>query len=559
LLSEYNVQYATTGLPEIPNYHLGEEEDRERTAYSTYARRHNFSYEDVEQNISQLNADQRGAYDRIMAAVYPESGYDGPTFFFVDGPGGTGKTFLWKTLLLKVRMDTDTQGESPVALAMASSGIAAQLLPVATTVHKRFLLPISDDLDNISIPVEIDSGLAKLHKRAKLIVWDEAPCMHAQQLDAIDKYLRDLMGVDKPFGGKAFVIGGDFRQTGPVVRDRQGRDVRVAQVAHTLTSARVWRHVTTLRLTTNMRVQNCMTTCPRKAQKLQEFIRTSLAIGDGTYKRLPDNVPEHWRIPLPDDIVWKPNESQEHTTDVFFEFMYGESRRRTGESDAAWQKRRNHYLWSTAVLVPCNDEATDINNRLLDTLLDGDHATFLSDNAMKEAEVWEHDWTDEFLSNIKESALPPHEIRLKVGAPIIAMRNIAKGVSNGTRLVVTYIDPNLTHIKARVLSERGGLENEVFIARLRLTVNMGGYLLERTQLPIRLAYVMTIHKSQGLTLKKVGLYLNASVFAHGQLYVGISRCGDPDNLFVYGQLDSEGRLWTNNIVYREILPTYDDD
>jgi ATP-dependent exoDNAse (exonuclease V) alpha subunit len=178
---------------------------------------------------------------------------------------------------------------------------------------------------------------------------------------------------------------------------------------------------------------------------------------------------------------------------------------------------------------------------------------------MKEAEVWEHDWTDEFLSNIKESALPPHEIRLKVGAPIIAMRNIAKGVSNGTRLVVTYIDPNLTHIKARVLSERGGLENEVFIARLRLTVNMGGYLLERTQLPIRLAYVMTIHKSQGLTLKKVGLYLNASVFAHGQLYVGISRCGDPDNLFVYGQLDSEGRLWTNNIVYREILPTYDDD
>jgi hypothetical protein len=101
------------------------------------------------------------------------------------------------------------------------------------------------------------------------------------------------------------------------------------------------------------------------------------------------------------------------------------------------------------------------------------------------------------------------------------MRNIAKDVSNGTRLVVTYIDPNLTHIKARVLSERGGLENEVFIARLRLTVNMGGYLLERTQLPIRLAYVMTIHKSQGLTLKKVGLYLNASVFAHGQLYVGI--------------------------------------
>jgi hypothetical protein len=88
-----------------------------------------------------------------------------------------------------------------------------------------------------------------------------------------------------------------------------------------------------------------------------------------------------------------------------------------------------------------------------------EHATFLSDNAMKETNVVEHDWTDEFLSNIKEPALPLHEIRLNVGAPIIAMRNIGKGVSNGF------------------------LENEVFIARLRLTVNMGGYLLERTQLP----------------------------------------------------------------------------
>ena len=65
---------------------------------------------------------------------------------------------------------------------------------------------------------------------------------------------------------------------------------------------------------------------------------------------------------------------------------------------------------------------------------------------------------------------------------------------------------------------------------------------------------MTIHKSQGLALKKVGLYLNnASVFAHGHLFVGISRCGDPDNLFVDVQLDSEGRSWTNNIVYRETL------
>ena len=47
------------------------------------------------------------------------------------------------------------------------------------------------------------------------------------------------------------------------------------------------------------------------------------------------------------------------------------------------------------------------------------------------------------------------------------------------------------------------------------------------------------------------------VFAHGVLYVSMSRCGDPDNLFVYGQLDAQGRLWTDNVVYQAILPKYD--
>ena len=170
---------------------------------------------------------------------------------------------------------------------------------------------------------------------------------------------------------------------------------------------------------------------------------------------------------------------------------------------------------------------------------------------MKEAEGWEHDRTDKFPSGVKESALPPHEIRLKVGAPIIAMRNIAGGVSNGNRLVVTYIDPT-----SRI--SRPGCSARAEVERRRCSSPGGGsYQLEREQLPVRLAYATNIHKSQGLALIKVGLYLEAEVFAHGVLYVSMSRCGDPDNLFVYGQLDAQGRLWTDNVVYQNILPKYD--
>lgn len=84
---------------------------------------------------------------------------------------------------------------------------------------------------------------------------------------------------------------------------------------------------------------------------------------------------------------------------------------------------------------------------------------FHSDNSMRNTERWEHDCTGGFPSGV-ESALPPHELRLKVGAPIVAMRNVAKGVTNGPILVVTHPGLQLTHIKASVLGQRGGLEKD---------------------------------------------------------------------------------------------------
>jgi ATP-dependent DNA helicase PIF1 len=99
--------------------------------------------------------------------------------------------------------------------------------------------------------------------------------------------------------------------------------------------------------------------------------------------------------------------------------------------------------------------------------------------------------------------------------------------------------------------------NTVLIPRLLLTPSdMDKYLpftLYRCQFPIRAAYAMTINKSQGQTLESAGVYLKKSVFTHGQLYTSLSRTGSPDGMIVLADRDENGKMYTDNVVYREVL------
>ncbi|KAG6629755.1 hypothetical protein CIPAW_14G107300 [Carya illinoinensis] len=118
--------------------------------------------------------------------------------FFVDGPAGTGKTFLYKALLAAVR------SRKLVALATASSGVAASILPGGRTTHSRFKIPLDTDEHNICC-VSKQSAIAKLLRVAR-----------KQHIQALDKMLRDINDSELTFGGKVVVFGGDFRQVLPV-------------------------------------------------------------------------------------------------------------------------------------------------------------------------------------------------------------------------------------------------------------------------------------------------------------------------------------------------------
>ncbi|XP_062075969.1 uncharacterized protein LOC133780107 [Humulus lupulus] len=128
-----------------------------------------------------LNVKQREAYDIIFQKVFAEES----ATFFIDGPGGTGKTYLYRAILAPVR------SRGMIALATASSGVAAILLPGGRTAHSRFKIPLTCEKDT-TCTVSKQSGLAKLLQCAKLIIWDEAPMSHHQSIEALDLMLKDI-------------------------------------------------------------------------------------------------------------------------------------------------------------------------------------------------------------------------------------------------------------------------------------------------------------------------------------------------------------------------------
>ncbi|CAN1811763.1 ATP-dependent DNA helicase PIF1 [Linum perenne] len=98
----------------------------------------------------------------------------------------TGKTYLYNCIVAKVR------SEGHIALVVASSGIAATLLPGGVTAHSRFKIPIEVDYASRCV-IKKGTSLARLMQQASLIVWDEAPMVHRLSFEAVDRTLCDIM------------------------------------------------------------------------------------------------------------------------------------------------------------------------------------------------------------------------------------------------------------------------------------------------------------------------------------------------------------------------------
>jgi hypothetical protein len=497
--------------------------------------------EEFENMFALANNEQKEIFAVVRHAV--ESGAGG--FFFVDGPSGRGKTFLLRML---IAWCFSVPGRT--SLNHATCGIVAVALHEGITCHRGFGLPLDVETtpEALTYNVPRESYRARQLRAASLVILDELPMLNKAHFELIDKCLRDVTGVDKPFGGKTVVGGGDFRQTTPVVK----HGGRAATVSASAKASDLWCSDT---------VKICRLTQPMRDGGDPEWSAWVSSIGDGVAEVVDpetgfvrDNQPDLQRaggshsIKLPPGVRVFTDVAEAwawiHAPDELAGFRHAKS---------ACQR---------AVLAPHNASIQDHNNYFLERI-PGEpvrlHAAEQLDvecgNAVEPMVV-----TEEFMARMHDTGAPDHTITLKPGCLIMCLRNLSPqlGVLNGTLLEVVSASAGCRYIVANTLSEP---PVRVLIPRIKfkLSVPGGAVQIERLQFPIRLAYGMTINKSQGKTLLRVLLDLRCEVFGHGQLYVGSGRVTCAANIAflvspdrIRASLDGEVVL-TSNVVYPELL------
>ena len=446
-------------------------------------------------------------------------------YAFIDARGGCGKTYLLNALLSAVR---SLEPGGCVALAMATTGIAANLLKLGRTYHSRLKAPLTPT-DESTLQISAQSSLAKLIRMSKLLLIDESTMLDRFQLEALDRSLRDVMGKpDLLFGGKVIVLAGDFRQCLPVVP----RSNRATTVSHCINKSRLWEHFKIYRLTENMRVRASGDTV------LEEFDRWTLSVGNGDDKKELVPMPKHMLCEIISNTKTEPK-NEEKSMKKFCQEVFLNIKENI---------KIPGWLEGRTILAPTNREVDTLNDVMQGCLPEVGIKLLSADTLENPEDAFR--FNSEYLNTLKPNGFPHHVLSLKSGMPIMLLRNInpRQGLCNGTRLIFDKCLDNKL-LQCRIV-ESGRL---VLIPRITFIPKLGEFPFEwqRRQFPVRPAFAITINKSQGQTLKFAGVWLRGQVFTHGQLYVACSRVSSPSSLKFALMTDQQGAA--TNIVFHEVL------
>ena len=414
--------------------------------------------------------------------------------FFLTGKAGTGKT----TFIRNIQRLIDKQ-----FVVVAPSGIAA-IVAGGVTIHSFFGLSLA-----IQGPTDYGKSLsperAEIIRACDTIIIDEVSMVRCDIVDAIDRTLQHIVGSALPFGGKQVIFCGDMYQLPPVLRRGAETEAMVDQYGADTPyffKAQVFKSIKLPKI------------------EFEKVYRQE----DQDFLRLLNNV--------------------RNATCTSDDLRVLNARCVTAE------------IGDTPIitLTPYNEVALQINNQQLECITEKEYCFYASIEGKFS--------TTSKDGKYKEENLPaPMELKLKKGAQVMFTRNDTSGRwANGTlgKIVSLSKDEIKVQIGKRIVAV-GKVEWENFDykyskeARKLSKEKTGSFI----QYPLKLAWSITIHKSQGLTFDKMILNLSRGAFAAGQLYVALSRVRTLQGLFLTRKISSKDVI--KNAEVQQYTSTFNDE